>query len=51
MPLGVRERILAIRLMEKITANPAVAEKLGIVVVNEIQAVQERISNEKADNA
>ena len=51
MPLGVRERILAIRLMAKITANPAVAEKLGIVVVNEIQAVQERISNEKADNA
>ena len=51
MPLGVRERILSIRLMEKITANPAVAEKLGIVVVNEIQAVQERISNEKADNA
>ena len=51
MPLGVRERILAIILMEKITANPAVAEKLGIVVVNEIQAVQEGISGEKAENA
>lgn len=34
MPLSVRERILAIRLMDKVNANPAAAKKLGIVVVN-----------------
>ena len=33
--MGTRERILAIRLIEKAQANPAVAEKLGIVVENE----------------
>ena len=32
-------------------ANPAVAEKLGIVVVNETQDMQEGISGEKADDA
>jgi len=51
MPLGVRERILAIRLMEKITANPAVADRLGVVVVNELHNVQEVINTEKAENA
>ena len=33
MPLSVRERILTIRLMEKVNANPAYAEAFGIVVV------------------
>lgn len=33
-PLGVRERIRAIRLMEKVNKNPAAAEKLGIIVMN-----------------
>lgn len=51
MPLGVRERILAIRLMDKVKATPAVAEKLGVVVVNELQNVQEEINMEKADDA
>lgn len=32
MTVGVRERILAIRLMEKVNANPAAAGKLGIAV-------------------
>ena len=32
MIVCVRERILAIRLMEKVNAHPAYAEKLGIVV-------------------
>lgn len=34
MPLSVRERILAIRLMDKVKANPAAAEKFGLAVVN-----------------
>ena len=34
MPVSVRERILTIRLMEKVSANPAYAEAFGIVVVN-----------------
>jgi len=32
MPMCVRERILAIRLMEKVNANPAYAKAFGIVV-------------------
>lgn len=32
MPMSVRERILSIRLMEKVNANPAYAEAFGIVV-------------------
>ena len=32
MYLSVKERILTIRLMEKISANPAHAEALGIAV-------------------
>ena len=31
--MGVKERILAIRLMEKLEMNPAAAEKLGIEVI------------------
>ena len=31
--MGVRERILAIRLMEKLNANPDAADKLGIEVI------------------
>lgn len=34
MPLSVKERILAIRLIDKVKANPATAEKLGIVIVD-----------------
>jgi hypothetical protein len=34
MWLNVRERILTIRLMEKISANPAYAKALGLVVKN-----------------
>jgi len=34
MQLSVRERILAIRLMEKLNANPAYAEAFGIVAQN-----------------
>ena len=31
--MGVKERIIAIRLMEKVKMNSAVAEKLGIEVI------------------
>ena len=34
MSVGVRERILTIRLMEKANANPAHAEAFGIMVIN-----------------
>jgi len=34
MTVGVRERILTIRLMEKVSANPVYAEAFGIVVLN-----------------
>ena len=32
--MGVKERILAILLMEKVNKNPAAAEKFGIIVIN-----------------
>ena len=32
--MSVRERILTIRLMEKVNANPAYADAFGIVVEN-----------------
>lgn len=51
MPLGVRERILTIRLLKKVNVSPAVAEKLGIVVINELRNMQEEINLGKADNA
>lgn len=44
MPLSVRERILAIRLMDKVNANPAAAKKLGIVVVNGPEDLRNTIS-------
>ena len=31
--MGAKERIIAIRLMEKVKMNPAAAEKLGIEVI------------------
>ena len=34
MPVSVRERILTIRLMEKVNANPAYAEVFGIIAQN-----------------
>ena len=38
MTLGARERILTIRLMEKVKANPAYGKAFGIVVVNDRQS-------------
>ena len=50
MPVSVRERILTIRLMEKVNANPAYAEAFGIVAQNglavpERQTVSNSVSN------
>lgn len=45
--MGVQERIRAIRLMEKLEANPAVAEKLGVAVVNAIRNAQDPICDKK----
>ena len=48
--MGVRERIRAIRLMEKLEANPAVAERLGVVAVNAIRNAQDPICAKKDNN-
>ena len=48
--MGVQERIRAIRLMEKLETNPAVAEKLGVVVVNTIRNAQDPICAKKDNN-
>lgn len=48
--MGVRERIRAIRLMEKLEANPEVAEKLGIAVVNAIRNAQDPLCAKKDNN-
>lgn len=44
MPLSVKERILAIRLMDKVNANPAAAEKLGIVIVKNSSCQRNSVS-------
>ena len=48
--MGVQERIRTIRLMEKLEANPVVAEKLGVVVVNTIRNAQDPICAKKDHN-
>ena len=44
--MGVKERILAIRLMEKAIGNPAAAEKMGIMAENK-SAWKETASEKK----
>ena len=47
--MGVKERIIAIRLMEKAKMNPAAAEKLGIVVIpNRKRKGEEHGTNQRA---
>ena len=48
--MGVQERIRAIRLMEKLEANPEVAEKLGVVVANAIRNAQDPLCAKKDHN-
>ncbi len=38
--MGARQRILTIRLMEKVNADPVVAARLGIVPVNVEQVLR-----------
>ena len=49
--MGVKERIITIRLTEKARDCPVSAEKLGIVVVNEFHNAKVKINQEKSDNA
>ena len=50
MPVSVRERILSIRLMEKVNANPAYADAFGIVVVNGQAEPKRQTASNSASN-
>ena len=51
MTVGVKERILTIRLLDKVNANPAASQKLGIAVGNAFPNVRKEIDKNKAENA
>ena len=48
--MSVRERILTIRLMEKVNANPAYVEAFGIVVVNGHAEPERQTASNSANN-
>ena len=48
--MTVRERILTIRLMEKVNMNSAYANALGIVVVNGTAEFKEQTASDSAKN-
>jgi len=50
MTVGVRERILTIRLMEKVNANPAYAEAFGIVAQNGPAEPERQTASNSAGN-
>ena len=50
MPVSVRERILAIRLMEKVNANPVYAEAFGIVAQNGPATPKRHAASNSANN-
>ena len=50
MPVSVRERILTIRLMEKVNANPAYAEAFGIVAQNGPSEPERQTTSNSAKN-
>ena len=50
MLLNVRERILTIRLMEKVNANPAYADPFGIVARNGHAEPERQTASNSADN-
>ena len=50
MQMNVRERILTIRLMEKVNKKPAYAEAFGIVVVNGTADFQRQTASNSACN-
>lgn len=47
--VGVKERILAIRLLDKVNANPTAARKLGIAVENAFPNVRKEIDKNQAE--
>ena len=48
--MSVRERILTIRLMEKVNGNPAYAKVFGIVVVNSSAESTEQTASDSANH-
>lgn len=46
MRMSTRERILTIRLIEKLQGNPGYARKLGIEVVNKLPAARREKNGE-----
>ena len=48
--MSVRERILTIRLMEKVNANPAYANAFGIVVVNGLAEFEQQTASNSASD-
>lgn len=47
--MSTRERILTIRLMEKVSSNPAYAKALGVEVLEMITASDHRLDAEKKE--
>ena len=50
LTVGVKERILTIRLMEKLNANPAYAEVFGIFLPNSPAEPGKQTVSNSADN-
>lgn len=48
MLLGTKERILTIRLLEKVRENPAYADLLGIEVTQEASCLHRKTDSESA---
>ena len=48
--MSVRERILTIRLLEKVNANPVYAKAFGIVVVNGLAESERQTDSNSAGN-
>ena len=48
--MSVRERILTIRLIEKVNANPAYAEAFGFVVVSGLAETEQHTASNSAEN-
>ena len=50
MPVSVRERIITIRLSEKVNANPAYAEAFGIVAQNGLAEPKRQTAQNSAEH-
>lgn len=49
MPVSVKERLLTIRLMEKVNTNPTYAKELGIVVVKDSDKSERKTDSNSAN--